>query len=264
MICRHAQPKRGLLAVAWIAFVVTAHCLAAQVAGLEIKMKTEGDLWFGEAGTFSEPLTYRMIAEHASLEWRNQLDVIDTDQRKFYAVDLLARTYREFGLPVDLMAALPDPRFRPATGRILDRYDPPITVQRSQVTELIAGYEVTRVDVRIGGPNEAVQGTFHMWVSADLEQRLAAYPYRQLERSRFASTPFAARWLTRILDSQGGVPVQVDADFQIDGRRTKYRRTLVSIRETELGNTDFALPEGLERVEALTFAKPQPLPSNGG
>lgn len=211
----------------------------------------EVDSWFGTEGKFEEPSTYRMTGTHASLEWKQQLDIVDASRKKFYAVDLLTRSYSELDLPVDIIDELSDPRFRPMAERTLDRYDPSVSIKRSDRKETIDGYEVTRVEVRVGGPGEAVHGSFQLWVSAVLEERLAAFPFRELESSRFASSPYTARWMSRAFGSLEGFPLRVDADFEIDGQRTQYTRTLVSIQQTDFSEIAFAVPAGLDRKSVV-------------
>lgn len=260
----------GLLAVAFVAALHAVDAVSGSetasgsenVPGIEIVVHSKGDRVGGVETSLDLESTYQLTKRHARLVSRQRIDHIDLTSSLYRVVSFESRVYLDYPLPVDLLKLLPDPRLRPRLAKRLDGYDPTLEISRSEGTENVLGHVTTRVDVRVGDAREAVHGRLRVWIDPEIEARLADFPYLQLEHSRFAASPFTNRWMYRAISDHGGFPVRVELDYEVDGKRTRFTRTLVSIREVGLDSSDFTAPEGFERLEHHKIAKPQPLPGD--
>jgi hypothetical protein len=224
-----------------------------------------GELLRGKESSFELEKIYWLAEKKARVDFEGSSDIVDLEKGVLYGISHQDAVVFERPIPVDIESESEHPTVVLGLRRILREYDPALQITRLEQPQELDGRSMTVYTTQIGSLQSAVRGTFKMWADEAVDERLTGAVIRQLDRNRLATSPYTAKWMYKATWPPAGFPVRLEADFEINGLRSIYVRTLRSIREVSVPADHFAPPGDYSRRDTYKVirrvrAKPLPPP----
>lgn len=196
--------------------------------------------------------TYRIGSDRARVDVGHVTHVVNEKTGELLHIDQDDRTYYSLPSPYSPFEMVPE-AFHDQAREQLARLAPrTLHVEETGETDRIAGYEVRRVGIEAGGPDEPFTTRMDLWVSGDLWQELEGSAYWALERDRLLENQRSA-WLVDVLADLEAVVLK--SESWIEGRggknRSEYVRATTAIeKDVEVPDEQYRVPEGYRKLEA--------------
>ncbi len=206
--------------------------------GVEEDSRTEETLWIG--------------TDRARSDLGAVTHMVNTTSGEFFHIDRDDRTYYSMPSPYSPFEMIPEAFHDQARAQLAMLAPRTLHVEETGETDRIAGYEVRRVRIEAGGPDEPFTARMDLWVSGELWKELEGTAYWALERDRLRENQRSA-WLVDVL--AGLEAVILKSESWIEGRggrnRSEYVRVTTTIeKDVEVPDEQYRVPEGYQKLEA--------------
>lgn len=234
------------------------------LSALEVRIALAGDWLRGKEGAFEQEARYWVAENRARVDAEDRSDILDLERGVLLIIFHDRRLVQEASLPVRLERYLHEVQVIQALKRLMREYDPEVEVKRSTPGDPSAPPGTVVYETRIGNAQSLVRGRLTSWVDPAVDERLGGELIRTLERNRYASMPMTANWMYEAFWPPDGFAVRAEVDFEVNGLRNRYLRTLESVREVEVPRDHFEAPAAYEHRELgiVHEVEPKPLPHN--